>query len=85
MRYIDALIDNMGSTGYLSGLGKSGHMVSKSTSLIGGIGGEDPGMSLRAHPIMGTYDKLEGMVEAVTAGKDLEIGQRYIERKSSKE
>ena len=85
LRYIDALIDNMGSTGYLSGLGKSGHMVSNSTSLIGGIGGEDPGMSLRAHPIMGTYDKLEGMVEAVTAGKDLEIGKRYIERKSSKE
>ena len=85
LRYIDALIDNMGSTGYLSGLGKSGHMVSNSTSLIGGIGGEDPGMSLRAHPIMGTYDELEGMVEAVTAGKDLEIGKRYIERKSSKE
>ena len=85
LRYIDALIDNMGSTGYLSGLGKSGHMVSNSTSLIGGIGGEDPGMSLRAHPIMGTYDELAGMVEAVTAGKDLEIGKRYIERKSSKE
>ena len=50
IRYIDALIDNMGSTGYLSGLGKSGHMVANSTSLIGGIGGEDPGMSLRAHP-----------------------------------
>ncbi|MDB2565301.1 hypothetical protein N9X64_00125 [bacterium] len=83
IRYIDALIDNMGSTGYLSGLGKSGHMVSNSTSLIGGIGGEDPGLSLRAHPIMGTIDKLDGMVEAITAGKDLEIGKRYAERKSS--
>ena len=49
----------MGSTGYLAGLAKSGHMVSKSTSLIGGIGGEDPGLSLRAHPIMGTVDRLE--------------------------
>ena len=85
IRYIDALIDNMGSTGYLSGLGKSGHMVANSTSLIGGIGGEDPGMSLRVHPIMGTIDNLDGMVEAVTAGKDLFIGKRYSERKSSKE
>ena len=85
LRYIDAMIDNMGSTGYLSGLGKSGHMVSNSISLLGGIGGEDPGKSLRAHSIMGTADNLEGMVEAITAGKDLEIGKRYIERKSSNE
>ena len=85
IRYIDALIDNMGSTGYLAGLAKSGHMVSKSTSLIGGIGGEDPGLSLRAHPIMGTVDRLEGMVEAITAGKDLVIGKAYIEKKLSKE
>ncbi len=85
IRYIDALIDNMGSTGYLSGLGKSGHMVSNSTSLLGGIGGEDPGLSLRAHPIMGTIDKLDGMVEAITVGRDLEIGKRYAERKASKE
>ena len=85
IRYIDALIDNMGSTGYLSGLGKSGHMVANSTSLIGGIGGEDPGMSLRVHPIMGTIDNLDGMVEIVTAGKDLFIGRRYSERKSSSE
>lgn len=85
IRYIDALIDNMGSTGYLSGLGKSGHMVANSTSLLGGIGGEDPGMSLRVHPIMGTIDNLNGMVEAITAGKDLEIGKRYAERKSSSE
>jgi hypothetical protein len=85
IRYIDAMIDNMGSTGYLSGLGKSGHMVANSTSLLGGIGGEDPGKSLRAHSIMGTIDNLEGMVEAITAGKDLEIGKRYIERKLSKE
>ena len=85
LRYIDAMIENMGSTGYLSGLGKSGHMVSNSISLLGGIGGEDPGKSLRAHSIMGTADNLEGMVEAITAGKDLEIGKRYIERKSSNE
>ena len=85
IRYIDALIDNMGSTGYLSGLGKSGHMVANSTSLIGGIGGEDPGMSLRVHPIMGTIDNLDGMVETITAGKDLFIGRRYSERKSSNE
>ena len=85
LRYIDALIDNMGSTGYLSGLGKSGHMVSNSISLIGGIGGEDPGKSLRAHSLMGTVDLLDGMVEAITAGKDLEIGKRYKERKSSNE
>ena len=85
LRYIDALIDNMGSTGYLSGLGKSGHMVANSTSLLGGIGGEDPGKSLRAHPIMGTVDLLDGMVEAITVGKDLEIGKRYTERKASNE
>jgi DNA-directed RNA polymerase beta' subunit len=84
-RYIDALIDNMGSTGYLSGLGKSGHMVANSVSLIGGIGGEDPGMSLRVHPIMATVDRLEGMVEAVTVGKDLRIGKSYAERNSSTE
>ena len=85
IRYIDALIDNMGSTGYFSGLGKSGHMVSNSTSLLGGIGGEDPGLSLRAHPIMGTIDTLDGMVEAITAGKDLKIGKRYIDKKASNE
>ena len=85
LRYIDALIDNMGSTGYLSGLGKSGHMVSNSISLLGGIGGEDPGKSLRAHSLMGTVDLLDGMVEAITAGRDLEIGKRYKERKSSNE
>jgi DNA-directed RNA polymerase beta' subunit len=85
IRYIDALIDNMGSTGYLTGLGKSGHMVSTSTSLIGGIGGEDPGKSLRAHPIMGSEDRLEGMVEAVTAGKTLNIGKHYRDKKASSE
>jgi DNA-directed RNA polymerase subunit A' len=85
IRYIDALIDNMGSTGYLTGLGKSGHMVSTSTSLIGGIGGEDPGKSLRAHPLMASEDNLEGMVEAITAGKTLNIGKRYLDKKSSSE
>lgn len=85
LRYIDALIDNMGSTGYLAGLAKSGHMVSTSTSLIGGIGGEDPGKSLRAHPLMGSKDNLAGMVEAVTAGRTLDIGKRYSDRKSSSE
>ncbi len=48
-RYIDALVDTMGSTGVLHGLGKSGQMVATVTSLLGGIGGEDPGYSLRAH------------------------------------
>ena len=85
IRYIDALIDNMGSTGYLSGLGKSGHMVANSTSLLGGIGGEDPGKSLRAHTLMGTIDNLDGMVEAITVGKDLLIGKRYLDKKASKE
>ena len=85
IRYIDALIDNMGSTGYLSGLAKSGHMVANSTSLLGGIGGEDPGMSLRAHPLMATTDNLDGMVEAITAGRNLSIGKSYAERKSSSE
>jgi len=83
-RYIDAMVDNMGQTGYLSGLGKSGNMVSTVTSLIGGIGGEDPGMSLRAHTTMATRDTLSGMVEAVASGKLLSIGQRYA-RKSSEE
>ena len=69
----------------MSGLGKSGHMVSNSTSLLGGIGGEDPGLSLRAHPIMGTIDTLDGMVEAITAGKDLKIGKRYMDKKASSE
>ena len=85
LRYIDALIDNMGSTGYLSGLGKRGHMVSNSTSLLGGNGGEDPGVSLRAHPIMGTIDTLDGMVEAITVGRNLEIGKHYRDKKASKE
>ena len=85
LRYIDALIDNMGSTGYLAGLGKSGHMVSTSTSLIGGIGGEDPGKSLRAHTLMGSIDNLEGMVEAITAGKTLNIGKYYLDKKASNE
>ena len=42
-RYIDAMVDLMGETGYLLGQGKTGNMVDAVPSLIGGIGGEDPG------------------------------------------
>ena len=42
-------------------------------------------MSLRAHPLMATTDNLDGMVEAITAGRNLSIGKSYAERKSSSE
>jgi len=77
-RYIDAMIDLMGETGYLLGLGVTGNMVDAVPSLIGGMGGEDPGRSLRTHPLMATRDTLGGMVEAVAAGKDLKIGQALM-------
>jgi DNA-directed RNA polymerase beta' subunit len=81
-RYIDAMVDLMGETGYLLGLGKTGNMVDAVPSLIGGIGGEDPGRSLRTHPLMATRDKLEGMVEAVAAGRDLKIGPQLVKKSS---
>ena len=34
---------------------------------------------------MGTIDNLDGMVEAITVGKDLLIGKRYLDKKASKE
>jgi DNA-directed RNA polymerase beta' subunit len=84
-RYIDALVDNMGLTGVLHGLGRSGQMVATVTSLLGGIGGEDPGMSLRAHTLMGTYDELGGMVEAISAGKLPTLGRAYIKENEASE
>lgn len=84
-RYIDALVDNMGLTGVLHGLGRSGQMVATVTSLLGGIGGEDPGMSLRAHTLMGTYDELGGMVEAISAGKLPTLGRAYIKENEDSE
>ena len=84
-RYIDALVDNMGSTGVLHGLGKSGQMVATVTSLLGGIGGEDPGYSLRAHTVMGTYDELGGMVEAISSGKLPTLGKAYIKENEDSE
>lgn len=84
-RYIDALVDNMGITGVLHGLGRSGQMVATVTSLLGGIGGEDPGMSLRAHTLMGTYDELGGMVEAISAGKLPTLGRAYIKENEDSE
>ena len=84
-RYIDALVDGMGSTGVLHGLGKSGQMVATVTSLLGGIGGEDPGYSLRTHTLMGTYDELGGMVEAISSGKLPTLGKAYIKENEDSE
>ena len=84
-RYIDALVDNMGLTGVLHGLGRSGQMVATVTSLLGGIGGEDTGMSLRAHTLMGTYDELGGMVEAISTGKLPTLGRAYIKENEDSE
>lgn len=84
-RYIDALVDSMGITGVLYGLGASGNMVATVTTLLGGMGGEDPGKSLRAHTLMGTYDNLGGMVEAISVGKLPALGRAYIKENEDSE
>ena len=78
-RYVRTMVDYMGIHGLLIGMSKSGHMVQYNRSVLGAMGGEDPWKSLIPGVVMGNYDPLNGMVEAITAGKTLNIGKKYRE------
>lgn len=76
-RYIRVMADYMGIYGEPIGLKKSGHMVKFNKSLLAALGGEDPMLALHGATVMGNYDTLKGPVEAIAAGKQLNIGAHY--------